>query len=116
MQHLGIHRDASPENPAIRPVFNKKEISGQRTVNPTLRFVRRSWRGFDENVEVITPERTLERVGRALTELGLKIQREHLCEFRSHRRAPVRRSCRDGRQKALKRFHDDVGNEKRFLM
>jgi len=54
--------------------------------------------------------------GHALTELGFKIQREHLGEFRRHGRASVWRSSGDHRKKTLYRFHDDVGNEKRFLV
>jgi ketosteroid isomerase-like protein len=56
------------------------------------------------------------KAGHALTELGLKIQREHFGEFRRHGRASVWRSGGDHRQKTLYRFHDDVGNEKRFLV
>jgi hypothetical protein len=56
------------------------------------------------------------KAGHALTELGFKIQREHFGEFRRHRRASVWRSRGDHRQKTLYRFHDDVGNEKRFLV
>ena len=52
----------------------------------------------------------------ALKELGFKIQREHFGEFHCHGRASVWRSRSDHRQKTLYRFHDDVGNEKRFLV
>src|SRR5260221_1357907 len=56
------------------------------------------------------------KAGHALTELGFKIQREHFGEFRGHGRASVWKRRSDHRQKTLYRFHDDVGNEKRFLV
>lgn len=59
---------------------------------------------------------TNRKATRALTELGFKIQREHFGEFRRHGRASVWRSRSDHGQKTLYRFHDDVGNEKRFLV
>jgi len=47
---------------------------------------------------------------------GFKIKREHSGEFHRHGRASVWRSRGDHRQKTLYRFHEDVGNEKRFLV
>src|SRR5947207_11836810 len=59
---------------AIRPVFNKKETFCQQTVNQRLRFVRRSWRGFDGNVEAVTRQRALEQ----------RRSEEHTSELQSH--------------------------------
>lgn len=67
-------------------------------------------------VNLVKPRAIHSKARHALTELGLKIQREHFGEFRGHGRASVWRSSGNHRQKTLYRFHDDVGNEKRFLV
>jgi hypothetical protein len=60
---------------AIRPIFNRRRCSWWLTVNHGLRFVRRSCRGFDGNVEVVTPERALEPSVRHILFFLLHFQR-----------------------------------------
>jgi hypothetical protein len=60
MKHLYVHRGGVAGKSAIRLVFNRKETLWQRAVNQGLRLVGRLWRWFDENVEVVTPERAVD--------------------------------------------------------
>ncbi len=75
MKHLYAHRRIFAGEPAIYPVFNRKETLWRRRVNEGVSVFGHSWRGFDGKAEVVTREWVMEGVGLRILFMCLHFQR-----------------------------------------